>query len=138
MGIFKKQTAHHLSVGKRGEAEAEKYLRRHFYRILERNYKTSHYEIDIIASKRRELVFVEVKSRSYKDIENANFGRPSDAIDKNKKRFLLYGIDTYLREHPNNRKHPRIDVIEVYFDDAPEVKKKKVVKLDHIESAFGK
>ncbi len=138
MGIFKKDKTDHLSVGRRGEDEAVKYFRRRFYRILERNYRTSHYEIDFIAQNRRDIVFVEVKARSYKDLDDMTYGRPSEAITESKKRFLLYAVDSYLREHPKNKRHPRIDVVEIYFDGEPIVKKKKILKIQHIPSAFGR
>ena len=47
-----------------GEDYAEAYLRRHGYRILARNYSCRFGEIDIIASDRHYVVFVEVKLRA--------------------------------------------------------------------------
>ena len=45
------------------EGVAEKVLKENGYKILERNYKYGRYEIDIIAKKKEEIAFVEVKSR---------------------------------------------------------------------------
>ena len=47
-----------------GEDYAAAYLRRHGYRILTRNYSCRFGEIDIIASDRHYVVFVEVKLRA--------------------------------------------------------------------------
>ena len=54
-------------LGERGENVAAKFLRNQGYKILERNYRTSVGEIDIIARDGKTLVFVEVKTRAYDD-----------------------------------------------------------------------
>lgn len=50
-----------------GEDIACLYLRLKGYRILERNHRTPYGEIDIIAKRRKTLVFIEVKSRASMD-----------------------------------------------------------------------
>ncbi|MBP5618294.1 MAG: YraN family protein, partial [Clostridia bacterium] len=52
------------ATGERGEKLAARYLRRKGYRILERNFQTRFGEIDLIARKGDQLVFVEVKTRA--------------------------------------------------------------------------
>lgn len=49
-------------IGARGERLARLYLRLHGYRILQRNYRVAHKEIDIIAKKGSTVAFVEVKT----------------------------------------------------------------------------
>lgn len=49
--------------GARGETAAKKYLLNHHYQIIETNYKNSYREIDLIAKKNKEYIFVEVKTR---------------------------------------------------------------------------
>ena len=51
-------------IGQWGEDQACEYLRRHGYRIVGRNYACRFGEIDVIASKRGFLAFVEVKLRA--------------------------------------------------------------------------
>ena len=128
----------HLSVGERGENEAARFFKKMRFRILERNYRASKYEIDLIVADKRSLVFVEVKARSYADINAPDIQRPSKAINYDKKQFLLYAAKYYLRQHPKEKRNPRIDVVEIYFDDNPIVKKKKILKINHIPNAFGK
>ncbi len=128
----------HLSVGKRGEDVAARFYKKMHFRILEKNYRASRYEIDLIAADRHTLAFVEVKARSYSDIDSPDAQRPSKAINYDKKQFLIYAAKYYLRQHPNEKRNPRIDVIEIYFDDNKNVKKKKILKINHIPNAFGK
>lgn len=51
-------------IGRIGENCAATYLQRHGYKILEQNYRKPYGEIDIIATKARNLHFIEVKSVS--------------------------------------------------------------------------
>lgn len=47
-----------------GEDAASRYLRQHGFRLVSRNFKGRHGEIDIIAVRDRVLHFVEVKNRT--------------------------------------------------------------------------
>jgi putative endonuclease len=51
-------------LGKTGEAEAQKYLLKENYKILEINFRCRLGEIDIIAQDGEYLVFIEVKTRT--------------------------------------------------------------------------
>jgi len=68
-----------IEIGKSGEEEAINFLKRNKYKILNRNFKTKFGEIDIIAKKNGEIVFIEVKTRN-----TTLFGYPEEAIDKRK------------------------------------------------------
>ena len=126
-------------VGNYGEAVAEKYLKKRFWRIVSRNYNVRGGEIDIIAYRFGVLAFVEVKTRS-----NDLYGKPSDAVDGEKlarirraaRHFCeAYGVGSAIRL-PNRlggdkRKKiykKRIDVIEIYLS-----KDKKLEKINHIK-----
>lgn len=52
------------SIGKKAEEAAAVYLSSKGYRVVERNFRTKHCEIDIIASRDDIFYFVEVKYRS--------------------------------------------------------------------------
>ncbi|MBQ4562388.1 MAG: YraN family protein [Clostridia bacterium] len=114
-------------IGDFGEALARKYLRRHFYRIVETNYKTKHGEIDIIAKKGRYLIFCEVKSRRAEHTEL--YGRPAYAVNYKKREHIRYCIRNYLARSNTSLK-PRIDIIEVYLSE-------KGHRIEHIKDAFG-
>ena len=55
----------HLQTGKYGEEKAAEYLTQIGYRIIAKNVSCRHGEIDIIASDADEIVFVEVRTRSF-------------------------------------------------------------------------
>ena len=126
------------TVGQRGEDEAVRFFKKQGFRIIERNYRYSRYEIDFIAQDKEFLVFVEVKARSCKSPDEMPFGTPATAVDKNKMKYLIYAAEAYMREHPYGELQPRNDVVEVYFDNNPDVNKKKLLKINHFPNAFGK
>ena len=99
--------AGHIKLGKAGEQMAEVYLVEKGYRILHRNWRHSHYEIDIIALKNEVLHFVEVKIRS-----SQKFGFPEDAVTKKKFTFLQNAADEFLFQHPEYR-HVQYDVLAI-------------------------
>jgi putative endonuclease len=99
--------ARHNELGKNGEAWAVTFLEKRGYTILHRNWRYSHYEIDIIAVKENVLHFVEVKSRSSK-----NFGLPEDAVTPKKFQRLLQAADEFLFQHPQYR-HVQYDVLSI-------------------------
>ena len=76
----------YMKKGQSGEELACAYLVQQNYQILERNFTCKQGEIDIIAfdNKNKELVFIEVKSRT-----SAKYGLPSEAVGKNKKRHII-------------------------------------------------
>lgn len=96
-------------VGKEGEDVAIQYLMQKGYKIIERNFYCKQGEIDIIARDKKELVFIEVKTRT-----NAEYGRPIDAITKAKQKHLIRTIEYYLLKHKLTNIPVRIDAIEVY------------------------
>lgn len=73
-------------MGRAGERKAEKFLKKTRYKILEKNYKSHFGEIDLIAQKDDEIVFVEVKTRT-----SIEYGYGSEAVNA-KKRDKYYLI----------------------------------------------
>lgn len=63
----------HLQTGEMGEDMAAEFLSSLGYRIIDRNIRYKCGEIDIIASERDEIVFVEVRTRSVGWIMPAEF-----------------------------------------------------------------
>ena len=85
----------HNKIGADGENLADEWLKQRGYEILHRNWRHSHYEIDIIALKNKKLHIVEVKSR------NATpFGYPEDSVTKKKFKNLQRAADQFLFLNP--------------------------------------
>lgn len=87
--------ASHNVFGKEAEQLAEDWLKEKDYQILYRNWRHSHYEIDIIALKNNVLHIVEVKAR-----KSTAFGNPEDSVTKRKFKFLQKATDEFLYQHP--------------------------------------
>ena len=66
----------HNILGKAGEDAAAKYLEQNGYTIRDRNWRKNHLELDIVADKDKELIIVEVKTRS-----NTDYIEPQDAVN---------------------------------------------------------
>lgn len=117
--------AYNKVIGDFGEEETVKHLKKKHYKILSRNYKSKYGEIDIIAKDKKELVFIEVKTRSSK-----SFGGGIMAVDAHKRRNIIITSEIYMKE--KNYDGPRrYDVSEVYIDE-----NKNVKEINYIENGF--
>lgn len=97
----------HNLLGKEGEALAIDFLLQQGYQVLHKNWRYSYYEIDIIATKKEKLHFVEVKMRS-----SASFGYPEENVTKKKFRKLLNAADEFLYQHQQYR-HVQYDILAI-------------------------
>ncbi|MBQ8432246.1 MAG: YraN family protein [Clostridia bacterium] len=122
-------------IGDWGERYAVHYLRRRGYTVKERNWRNGKCEIDIIASRLRDIVFVEVKTRSYYTEELLTAPPPGNAVRSEKQRLTRHGAKAYLYQHPTH-KRPRMDVIEIWLEKAPQGTKPRVLKINHIKAAY--
>ncbi len=110
-------------LGKQGEDLAVNHLVNKGYQILERNWRSGHKEIDIVAMDGNTLVAVEVKTR-----KTATFGEPDIAVGVMKQRMLIWAADAYVRYH-NLDVDVRFDIVSIVFTD-------KEPHIEHIEDAF--
>lgn len=99
--------AQHIDLGKRGEQLAEEYLVKYGYAVMHRNWRHSHYEIDIIAQKNNVVHFVEVKIRSSK-----TFGFPEENVTRKKFKFLTQAADEFLFLN-QHYKHIQFDILSI-------------------------
>lgn len=120
------RTADTKKIGDTGEDYAVNYLKKHGYKILNRNYRKNYGEIDIIAQKRDLLCFVEVKTRHSKTI-----ARPYEAVDYRKQAKITRTAEAYLIEN-RLEINCRFDVCEVFVDK----ESLKLIKINYIKSAF--
>lgn len=95
-------------IGKYGEDLAVKYLLKNNYIIIDRNYRCNFGEIDIIAHNKKELVFIEVKTRT-----SNKFGTGVEAINKAKQKHIYKTAQYYLYGNRENNVKIRIDAIEI-------------------------
>lgn len=95
-------------VGGGGEDEAARLLRRRGYRILARNYRCRHGEIDIVAFEDGEYVFVEVKTRL-----TDGKGSGAEAVTVAKQRKVARVAQQYLAERGLEDRPCRFDVVAV-------------------------
>lgn len=93
--------------GDRGERLAAWYLRLRGYRILERNWRFHHKEVDIIAARGRTIAFVEVKTRANAAV------RPQTAVTADKTANIIAAAKGYSMLHDTAGKVIRFDVAEV-------------------------
>jgi putative endonuclease len=96
-------------LGKLGEDAAERYLLQSGYEILERNFRSQQGEVDIIARDGEFLVFVEVKSYSFR-----SYGSPAGAVRKSKKQSIIHAAQTYLYKNRIDNIYCRFDVVTIY------------------------
>ena len=96
------------------------------FSILDRNLRTAHGEIDIIALRDGLLVFVEVKTRT-----SHAFAYPEDSVNKRKQTFMLSAAEEYLQAHPESGESWQFDVIAVV--GRPGVKP----QIEHFENVIG-
>ncbi len=99
-------------LGNMGEQIAEQYLKRKNYKIVGRNFYCRQGEIDIIAKDKKEIVFIEVKTRT-----NDKFGRPSEAVNTIKQRNMYKAAQYFLFKSKLQYSYVRFDVIEILLKD---------------------
>ena len=122
-----------IDIGRYGEELAARYLKKNGYRVIERNNHQSHNEIDIIASNKECIVFVEVKTRSVGEDLYSDYGSPSSAVTSQKQKRLICAAKGYLLKNKKYyKKQPRMDVIEVYLSRTDG----KLLKINHFIDAF--
>jgi putative endonuclease len=108
-------------AGVRAEDLCADLLRASGLRILERNWRCRHGEIDLIAEERGTLVFAEVRMRS-----GGNFGGAAESITQAKRHRLIAAARLYLTRKPESS--CRFDVFLVGAEPS---------RIEWIRNAFG-
>lgn len=122
-------------IGDWGEQYAVNYLRLHGYTVKDRNWRFEKCELDVVAATLLDVVFVEVKTRSYDERELEYAKPPGSAVNAKKQRLTRLAARRYLLEHPTH-KRPRMDVIEIWLQKRTDGKRPRVLKLNHIKGAY--
>ena len=97
---------------------AYEFLRKNGYKIVARNYRPrrGRGEIDLIGWDEDRLVFIEVKTR-----KNEDFGRPDQAVDRDKRRQLIRVAGEYSRRAGIAPELTRFDVVSIVLESPPRI-----------------
>lgn len=115
-----------LFLGDRGEREAVRFLKKQGLRILDRQHRNVFGEVDIIAMDGRQIVFVEVKTRS-----SAEQGQPFEAVDLRKQRRLTQVALAWLKKKRRLAEPARFDVISILWPE-----ESGSPQIQHFRNAF--
>jgi uncharacterized protein (TIGR00252 family) len=95
-------------LGDAGERLAAGWLEQRGYAIVARNWRCQYGELDVVAVRAGELVFVEMKTR-----RGERLGTPEEAITPAKRRRLAAAAACYVADHGLDEASYRIDVIAI-------------------------
>lgn len=98
-------------IGRLGEEDAYFYLRSAGYAMVARNYRSPRQrgEIDLIGWDGDVLCFIEVKTRTSRDVKT-----PEAAVDRHKRREVAAVAREYMRRLPRSCQW-RFDIVSVYY-----------------------
>lgn len=99
---------HNQELGAKGEELAAAYLEESGYAVLERNWRCTIGELDIIAEHAGAIIGVEVKTRS-----SLGFGHPAEAVNPTKLRRVSRLARRWCVEHRRNPNTVRVDVLAI-------------------------
>jgi len=117
---------HNQRIGQFGETLAKNYLIKHGYKIIEANVKLSYQELDIVAMKDGQTVFIEVKTRI-----SQFYGPAENAMAFSKLERFRRGLEMYLGHENLNAEQIRADLITVDIDQI-----KKTAKIKHYKDVI--
>ncbi len=130
--FFWKNKDKEKSIGEQGEQIAANYLKKKGFKIMETNFKNPFGrrlgEIDIIARKSKELIFVEVKSRV---MDNYNDILPEESITPSKLHKLNKIANFYIKTKHLLDTPYHFDAVSIWLN-----KDLKTAKIKHIENIF--
>ena len=112
-------------TGSKGEDIACQYLIKNGYKILEKNFKVSFGEIDLIVNKNNIICFVEVKTRN-----SLIYGLPEEAITEKKKSKIIKVAQYYIKNKHLYKYLFRFDVISI------KLKNNNLENIKFIKNAF--
>ena len=118
--MYKGKLTENLRIGQVGENVACRFLVKHGFSLVERNYQKKWGEIDIIARKGKILHFVEVKTVSRKNVkelkEEVDSFEPEENVHPKKLKRMSRIIQTYLIEKNIEEEKWQFDVLAVFLD----------------------
>jgi putative endonuclease len=113
-----------IVLGKEGERIAELFLKKKGYKLIERNYRCTAGELDLVMLDHRVIVFVEVKTRT-----GIGYGTPLEAVESRKQQKMVYAAQFFLSAKKLGQREARFDVVGISWPGTQLV-------VEHIENAF--
>ncbi len=110
-------------IGRIGEKIAVKYLKKHGYKIIERNFKLKCGEIDIVAKEGEYICFIEVKTRT-----SNSFAEPYEAVDYKKQKKLYRLAEIWLSMHKLHNALCRFDIVSILLNKNCAICEIKLIK----------
>ncbi len=114
--------AENHDLGTQGEELALAHIQQLGYELLEKNWRFRKMEIDLIARDKKQIVFIEVKTRA-----NDSFGKPYEFVSLSKQKLIARGANFYL-ENNNVHAEARFDIISITLEPS--------YRLEHLKDAF--
>ena len=114
-----------LALGAMGEELAAQRLVEAGMRIVDRNWRCRHGELDLVAVDGDTVVFVEVKTRS-----GLGFGSPAEAVTYAKQRRIRMLAQRWLAESDRHWPQVRFDVVAVLVD------RRREPEVTHLPAVF--
>lgn len=96
-------------LGKKGEREALEYLLRRGYKLIEKNWRCHHLEVDLIMSDGENVRFIEVRSRTEPILTE-----PYLTVDRAKRHRIISAARSYVFKHKIDAE-ARFDIVSVVF-----------------------
>jgi putative endonuclease len=112
------------AFGEMGERIAERWLRRHGWRVVNRRFRNGRRDIDLVVERDGTVAFVEVKAR-----KGVDFGGPVAAVNWRKQKELVKSASVWIDRHGQPRDQYRFDVVGVLVDG-------ERVRVRHVPDAF--
>ena len=123
-------------IGEIGENIAVRFLMKHGFSVIERNYTKKWGELDIVAEKKDKLYFIEVKSVTRENLSNVTHVtsdeyRPEENMHPWKMKRMSRTIQTYLLSNRKlEDKEWQVDLMIVYLNI--ELKKARIMTIKDI------
>lgn len=99
-------------MGQKSEELACDFLQSRGQKIVEKNWRSGHLEVDIISEAADGIHFVEVKSL----LSPMNSILPQDKVSALKRHRITDAANDYINAHPSDGKEVFFDVISVVYD----------------------
>jgi putative endonuclease len=124
---------HRRALGAFGERVACTHLEQRGFAVLDRNFRTRHGELDVVAAGNGYLVFCEVKTRVGR--RSGDVFAPLAAVGPRKRRRLRRMAREWLGEHADERRSrpPQLRFDAIGVTVTPEG---RLLGLEHLEAAF--